>query len=125
MSGKYLFRAAAMFNFLVGLSFLFGRSAMANLTQLDPATGTNALIANLAACLIFSFGLVYAVIASDPARYRPFIVIGIIGKLLAVAAATQFLLINGSQNWHTPSLAMGDLLFVVAFWRFYLQTAAA
>ena len=48
MPGQTLFRVAACFNFLVGLLFLFGRSAASGLTQLDPATGTNELIANAA-----------------------------------------------------------------------------
>jgi len=119
MPGQTLFRVAACFNFLVGLLFLFGRSAASGLTQLDPATGTNELIANAAAVLIFSFGLVYWVISSNPKLYRPFVLVGMAGKLLAVAVAAQFLLVHGSANWHTPSLAVGDLILVFAFWQFY------
>ncbi len=91
MNGKLLFRAAALFNIMVGLGFLLGRSVLVLLAHLDPVTGTNVLITNIAALLILTCGLVYAVIAADTVRYRPMILIGIIGKSLAVAAALQFL----------------------------------
>jgi hypothetical protein len=57
--------------------------------MLDPIGGTNLVLANLAGVLIGVFGYSYALVASDPVRYRPFISLGAIGKLLAVAAVVE------------------------------------
>jgi hypothetical protein len=40
----------------------------------------------LAAALVAVFGYAYLRIAQDPERFRPFIGLGVIGKLLAVGA---------------------------------------
>lgn len=120
---RALFAAACLFNLAVGGVLLFGRAASAQVLQLDPASGSNALLANLAACLIICFGALYAMIAADPRRLRPTILLGAAGKLAAVVCAALYLLQGG--NPRAPLLAMGDLLFVVLFIRAYLALGRA
>jgi hypothetical protein len=121
-AGKYLFRTAAGFNFLIGLAMLFGRGILARLVPGTPVAGTNLLVNDLAACLIISFGLVFVVISNDPVRNRPFIVVSIIAKLLAVAVAAFFLMVHGAENWQAPSLAVTEFFFMCSFWRYYSAT---
>ena len=84
--------------------------------------GTNLLLFDGAACLIIAFGLVFVVISTDPVRYRPFIVVSIISKLMAVAVAAFFLIVHGAENWQAPSLAVTEFFFMCSFWRYYSTT---
>jgi hypothetical protein len=120
--GKYLFLTAAGFNFLVGLAMLFGRSILDQLVPTNPVIGTNLLVTDFAACLSIAFGLVFIVISMDPVRYRPFIVVSIISKLMAVAVAAFFLIVHGAENWQAPSLAVSEFFFMCSFWRYYSTT---
>jgi len=120
--GRYLFRTAAGFNLFVGLAMLFGRGILARLVPGTPVAGTNLLVNDYAACLVIAFGLVFVVISKDPVRYRPFIVVSIISKLLSVAVAAFFLTVHGAENWQAPSLAVSEFLFMCSFWRYYSTT---
>ncbi len=112
--GKGLFRLAAIFNFAVAAGLLLGRPVLTPLLRMDPASGTNAMLIDLAAALIAVFGYAYARVAADPQTYRPYIALGVIGKVLVVAvAAVHFL--AGSVAWPLPALASGDLLFAGLF----------
>jgi hypothetical protein len=123
-AGKYLFQTAAGFNFLVALAMLFGRGILAQLVQGTPIAGTNLLVNDFAASLVIALGLVFIVIARDPVRYRPFIVVSIIAKLMSVAVAAFFLAVHGAENWQAPSLAVTEFLFMCSFWRYYAATAS-
>jgi len=114
-------RIAAVFNLVVGLAFLCARPVVWPLAQLDPVTGSAVLITNLAALLIACFGLFYWVIATDVARYRPMLLVGVVGKLSAVLAAAQFVWASGGAQWRAPALAGGDLVFVVLFLWIYCR----
>ena len=85
---RRLFGTAAFFNVVVALALLFLRPVLGPLVGLDPVAGTNRVFLYMAAFLIGTFGYAYLRIAGDPHRFRPFIELGAIGKLLAVTAVT-------------------------------------
>ena len=114
LSAAWLFGIAAAFNVAVGLSLLFLRPWLGPILKLDPIAGTNQVLINLAGGLIVLFGYAYGLVARDPARYRPYIRLGIIGKLTAVASALAPWL-AGQISWPLPLLAAGDLVFAALF----------
>jgi len=110
-----LFGLAAAFNLAVAAGLLFLRPQMAALLHLDPVTGSNVVVANLAGALVAVFGYAYARVAGDPLRYRPYVELGTIGKLTVVPAAVLPWL-AGQVGWELPLLACGDLLFAALFY---------
>lgn len=116
-----LFGLAATFNFAVAAGLLFLRPQMAALLQMAPATGSDAVVANLAGALVGVFGYAYARVAANPQRYRPYAELGLIGKLLVVPAAALPWL-AGEVGWQLPLLACGDLLFAALFWDWLRRT---
>jgi hypothetical protein len=78
----------------------------------------------MAATLIGVFGYAYLRAAQDPRRYRPFIELGAIGKLLAVVAVTWPWL-RGQVGWQLPALVGGDLVFALLFIDFLRRTQPA
>lgn len=111
---KILFGIAAAFNLAVAASLTLGWSLSAELLQLSPAEGSNRLLVNVAAVLVLSFGIAYALVAHDPRTYRPYVLLGVIGKLLVVAVAVP-VLVSGGPGQLLAGLALGDLLFAVLF----------
>jgi hypothetical protein len=118
---RALFGTAAAANFGVALGLLFLRPQLGPLLGLDPAGGTNAIFLYLAAVMIGLFGYSYLRVAGDPRRFRPFIELGVIGKLLAVAAAGLPWL-AGEVSWQLPLLISGDLVFVLLFLDYLRRT---
>ncbi|MGH7785692.1 MAG: hypothetical protein ACRERC_02440 [Candidatus Binatia bacterium] len=118
---RLLFGSAAAFNFFVAAGLLLLRPSLAPLLQLDPIEGTNLVLVNLTGGFIALFGYAYLRVALDPVTYRPFIALGAIGKLLAVASAVSPWL-SGAIAWPLPVLVAVDLLYVVLFVRYLLQT---
>lgn len=118
---RLLFGIAAAFNFLVAAGLLLLRPSMAPLLRLDPIAGTNLILVNLTGGFIALFGYAYLRVAIDPVTYRPFIPLGIIGKLIAVASAVWPWL-SGAVSWPLPVLSFADLVFVVLFARYLQQT---
>jgi hypothetical protein len=111
---RWLFSVAAAANFAVAGWILFAKPLFVALLCLDPITGTNVVVANLAAVLIGGFGYGYARIAADPARFRPLIHVGAVGKLAAVfvvAAAAVF----DRRALRLALLIGGDTLFAALF----------
>jgi hypothetical protein len=64
--------------------------------------------------LVAVFGYTYLRIAQDPERFRSFIELGVIGKLLAVAAVVWPWL-AGDIGWQLPLLVSGDVVFALLF----------
>lgn len=111
----WLFGTAAAFNAAVAFGMLALRPQLSAWFGLDPATGSNAVLANLSAALIAVFGYAYARAALDPLRFRRYIELGMLGKLLVFpAAVTPWL--QGETGWQLPLLACGDLLYALLFW---------
>ena len=86
--------------------------------------GTNLVFVYLAAGLVAVFGYAYLRIAQDPERFRPFIELGVIGKLLAVGAVTWPWL-TGEVGWQLPLVVSGDAVFALLFIDFLRRTRRA
>ncbi len=112
-----LFGLAACFNFAVAIGLLGFHTEPAPLLLLDSASGSNALMRDLFAILVTTFGVAYLCVALQPQRFRAYIALGILGKLLVVAVAAWHVFENGLA-WRLPALASGDLVFALLFWRY-------
>jgi hypothetical protein len=120
----WLFGLAAAANFGVGGAFALAPGTFARLLALDPIIGTNAVIAALAGVLIVMFGYGYLRIALDPARFRPLIHIGAIGKLAAVATVLAGALMV-PHVWRLAALVSGDVVFAGLFFDYLRRTSSS
>ena len=99
-SWRSFFGIAAGYNLLIGLGAF-----------LDASWGTAEAINGV---LIFCFGIIYALVARDPARFAPTLIAGIVGKAMVVAML-------GPPNWVASGdaaiglIVAGDLLFALGF----------
>jgi len=121
---RTLFGVAALANFSVASGLLLLRRQVTPLLSLDPVAGSNLAFFHLAAMLIAIFGYAYLRVALDPRRFRPFVGLGAIGKVLAVATATWHWL-AGDLTWPLPLLISGDLVFALLFVDYLRRTRAA
>ena len=114
---RRLFGAAAAINLFSGVGLLFFRSVLGPLIGLDAATGTNLVMVNLSGGLILLFAGVYLLLATDPARWRTYIPLAIVGKLIAaVSVITPWAM--GKISWPLPALISLDVLFAGLFAHF-------
>lgn len=117
---RNLFISAAWFNFLTGLPLLVATATFGGLLglQINP---TALVFIHIIAAVIVVFGGAYWMIARDPVRFRPYIALGIILKvvLVVIICAHWF---AGSIPWPLPALAAADVIFAVLFWRYYSAT---
>ena len=97
------FWAAAVFNFLVGLSGM-----------LAPVPTIDSRIIGL---LVFAFGVVYMLVARDPLRFAPVLWAGVIGKVGVVALLARDTLGEDGSALMAGVLAV-DALFAVGFLAF-------
>ncbi len=114
---RWLMGSAALFNGSVVLAFLFLDTQLAPLLGLDPASGSNLAMRDLALVLIATFGGAYAYAALDPVRGRPYIVLGAIGKALVVLAMYAHWAL-GHIGWQLPALVLGDAVYSLLFIHF-------
>jgi hypothetical protein len=121
---RWLFGIAAAANLLVAASMSLGQRWFAALLGLDPITGTNIVLVDLAAVLIAAFGYGYVGIALDPVRFRPLIALGAWGKLAAVATVLVGAL-SIPHLWRLLALISGDGPFAVLFLDYLRRTAVA
>lgn len=115
-----LFKSAACFNVLAGLPFLVAMAPVANLMGLE-VTPTSALFIQITMALVVIFGWAYWMISCDPVRFRPYIVLGIVLKIMVVAIIWGHWL-AGSISWPLPVLASGDIVYALLFWRYLSGT---
>ena len=87
---------------------------MQQLLKLAPAEGSNRVMLNICGMLILTFGYAYYMAGRDPVRYRPYILLGAIGKLLVVIVALP-VVITGGQGYLLGWAALGDLVFAGLF----------
>lgn len=118
---RKLFIVAALFNVLAGLPFLVALQPVAALMGLQITTSSTLFI-HLTMGMVVIFGWVYWMIARDPVRWRPYILLGIILKLFVVVVIHSHWL-AGNIAWPLPTLACGDILFALLFWRYYQSTS--
>ena len=118
---RKLLRSAALFNFMVAGGLLFLRPQLGPLLHLDPVTGTNITIFNVAGGLVATFGYAYWRAGQDPKTYRPYIELGIIGKLVVVVVVLATWM-AGSTDGRIPGLVGVDLLFAALFVNYLRRT---
>ncbi len=118
-SGKMLFRVAAAFNLLVGLPMLVAWPTVAGLIGIaTPRT----VFTDIVAAIVALFGWVYWRIAEDPVGCRPYVLLGILGKLAFVAVIyVNYAL--GSALAGLALLVTADLVFAISFARWLRRTA--
>lgn len=107
---RIFFWVAAAFNFLIGLAGM-----------LMPESPLDGRIIGL---LVFAFGLVYFIVASDPLRYGKVIWAGVLGKVgvVALMGPTEF---GGDGSWLVAAVLAGDALFAFGFLVFLFTRADA
>ena len=106
---RKLFISAALFSLLAGLPLLLApgpASALLGLS-LNPAA---ILFMHITMGVVVVFGFTYWLIARNPVRYRPYIGLSIVLKLL-VASVILGHWLSGNTGLHFPILAFGDLSF--------------
>jgi hypothetical protein len=102
---RWFFGAAAAYNFVIGGAGLVTGAAV------------NDRIVGL---LVLCFGIVYAVVARDPARFGPALWAGVVGK----AGVVAMLLPEISAGRAAPGMGAilaGDALFTLGFLLFLLR----
>ncbi|MEQ9517984.1 MAG: hypothetical protein RLN89_00950 [Parvibaculum sp.] len=113
-----IFGSAALFNMLVGGAlFIQGPSLMGAVDV--PLPGEVMVVANLAAVLIFVFGIGYLCVALDPHKNISLVWLGAVGKTAAIIVVT-WPWVTGSLTGPFPYLVLIDLIYVVLFlgvWR--------
>src|SRR3546814_14080218 len=83
---------------MVAAALMLGWPLIERLLQLAPADGSNGLIVKIAAVLILTFGYAYFMVGLDPVRYRPYVSLGMIGKLLVVIVALPVIIAGRSEE---------------------------
>jgi hypothetical protein len=111
-----LFYPAALYN-SAALPFLVDARAAARLIGMTPVP-TDIFYVHVSAAAILLFGGFYALAGFHPVRYRLFIQIGIVAKLLFVAIVYWHFLAVGNISWHWPAIAAGDVIWSLLFWRY-------
>lgn len=100
MTGQIILWAAAAYNLVIG-----------GLSMLQPGASREGRVT---AVLVTGFGVVYAIAASDPARYGPVLWAGVLGKLGVIA-----LLAPAVRRGEAPRalgwVLAGDALFTALF----------
>lgn len=97
---SWMLWAAAAYNWLVSLPVL-----------LNPGLDDSAKIS---AVLVAGFGVLYALVASNPARLAPTLWAGVAGKLGLIVLLAPSISAGTAAPGTAPVLA-GDLLFTIAF----------
>jgi hypothetical protein len=120
---RWLFGVAAVANLLVAAAMSLGQRWFVAVLGLDPITGTNVVLVDLAAVLIGAFGYGYGRIALDPVRFRPLVALGAWGKLAAVATVLVGALAI-PHLWRLFALIGGDLVFAALFLDYLRRTPA-
>ncbi|MCA8901145.1 MAG: hypothetical protein KDA53_07820 [Hyphomonas sp.] len=110
---KQFFWGAAAYHWLVGIPLYLSPALMVDTVGGSVAASDMALMKIIGALLV-CFGIVYAIVAHDPARFRPILWAGVIGKLgVALVFARDWLL--GTIPWPTIALSLVDMSLVVIF----------
>jgi predicted permease len=111
MRASSLFLFAAAFNFVVGGALLFGYPAFAPMLGIE---GPPTVFFHVAMGIVLVFGYVYWRIARDPVKYRPYVVLGVMGKMVFVVAIYAHWF-AGDASTAMAVLVTGDLVFAALF----------
>lgn len=119
MRHRTLFNAAALFNLAAGIPLLVSPGFMAGLLALQ-ITPAGTLFMQLTALAIAGFGVIYGLIARDPLRHRPYILLGVGLKIGFVGFVCTYWFL-GHIGTLLPALAAGDVIFSILFLRAYRE----
>ena len=111
MNARLLFTVAAIFNAVVGLAMLVAYDLLVPWLGLPPRP---TVWIHIIALIVLVFGYAYWRIATDPLRFREYIVLGIVGKLAFVAAIYGHFL-AGDATVALVVLVTADLIFAGLF----------
>lgn len=100
-----VFWAAAGYNLVIGVP-----------AMLRGAAGIESRITGV---LVSGFGIVYALVASDPVRFGPMLWAGVLGKI-GVIALMGPIVARGQAPRAVGAVLAGDALFTLAFLAFLL-----
>lgn len=121
---RWLFISAACFNWIVGLSGLLMMHPVASMLALQLDSPTAILFFQITMGCVTLLGWAYYMIAVDPERYRPFLVLGILGKSMFMIIIYGHGL-AGDMSWQLPALVTFDLMYTVLFIRYLHRTTAS
>ncbi len=113
---RYSLWLTAPFNLIAGVAFAFPDSVLGHLITM-PA-GSHPFYAYMSGALIALFGFCYAWLALQERINGPLLLVGAIGKTLAVLIA-WILFLSGDLTIILAVLITGDLLFA-SLWYYYL-----
>ena len=108
---KWVFTIGGVWGVLIIGPLFFAEGAMADATG-KPFSHPDTYYGFVAA--VFCWQLSYLVISRDPARYRPFMLLGALGKLL-YAGGCWLLFAQGRIPVTVPAIASPDLLLALLF----------
>jgi hypothetical protein len=118
---RLLFGGSALFNLAVAAGLLTASAEIGAALNLGAATPGSVVLSNLCGAFIALFAYAYVRIALEPVRYRAYVELGAIGKMLVLpAAGIPWAL--GYIGWELPLLACGDLAFALLFWDWLRRT---
>jgi hypothetical protein len=119
---RILFWVAAAFNLAAGLPLLLTPGFM--LQTLEVAPPPDLAFHRMCGLLVVCFGVIYAMIARDLARYRPLVSVAVVGKA-GVFAIFAYAWTQGLAPPRALGVALGDLAFGLAFLAFLLTSKPA
>jgi amino acid transporter len=73
---------------------------------------------------IIGFGWIYWLIAKEPQRFRPLIMLGLLLKVAVVGFVFSYWAM-GIIGWPMPVLIFGDVIYAGLFWHYYRRNAPA
>jgi hypothetical protein len=111
LNARALFTVAAIFNALIGLGMLFAYDSLAPWLGFPPRP---TVWLHIIALVVLVFGYAYWRVAMDPARFREYIVLGIVAKLAFVVAIYGHFL-AGDVTATLAALVTADLVFAGLF----------
>jgi hypothetical protein len=114
MQARPLFPVAAAFNVMVGAPMLLAYPMSASLLRIE---GPPTVWYHICAAIVLVFGYAYWCISQDPVRYRPYVPLGVIGKL-AFVAVIYWHWLAGDASPRLAALVTLDLVFALLFLRF-------
>ena len=114
-----MFASGALFNLAAGAPMLLAPAFISQLMNL-PVAADNYLFMQIGGMAIIGFGWIYWLIAKEPQRFRPLILLGLLLKVGVVGLAYSYWFM-GVIGWQLPALAFGDVIYSVLFLRYYRQ----
>lgn len=117
MAWRIFFGAAAIFNFAAGLPLLLAPEMM--LGSFGLPVPDDVLYHRMTGLLVVIFGMLYGFVATDLARFKPTVWLGVIGKSGVVILFAQAWM-QGAMPFSAFSVSLGDVAFTLGFVVFLL-----